>query len=379
MARGPRRGRPGAAAPSPARSRPGASTGCGSRSPRGPAPRPGGRRPRRRRRAACRCAAQRPTICSRKLEEAQAQHVVAAPHPLVLAVGGEEELLEVVAADRDEVGQLRRNGRARRRGSASPASRRSCSSRGTHGRARCSRSTSLSTSARAASNSRHSVTKGNMIVQRAAPGAADQRLHLHPHDARPVEPDPDRAPAERRVRLVGALHVGQHLVRADVEGAEHHRLVARRVEDAGVERGELARASARWCARGTAARCGTGRRRPRRTSAGSAGRPSARRSCAAAASRRRGSSPACRAAPHRRPAPRAACRPSRGRPWRRSPRGAGARCPRSPSTRIGSPFIASRVMRAAWMTSGIASARATMAAWLPTEPSSSTTPRSLRP
>ena len=38
-------------------------------------------------------------------QEAQAQHVVAPPHQLVLAVGGEEELLEVVAADRDEVGQ----------------------------------------------------------------------------------------------------------------------------------------------------------------------------------------------------------------------------------------------------------------------------------
>ena len=42
---------------------------------------------------------------------------------------------------------------------------------------------------------------------------------------------------------------------------------------------------------------------------------------------------------------------------------------------MASPFSASRVMRAAWMTSGMASARATMAAWLPTEPSSSTTPR----
>ena len=161
-------------------------------------------------------------------------------------------------------------------------------------------------------------------MQGAALGAAQQRLHLHAHDARPVETDPDRPPAERRVGLVLALHVGQHLVRADVEGAEDHRLVAGGIEDAGIERGEIGCAWARWRGSGTAARCGTGRRRARRISAGSAGRPSGRRSCRATASRRRGWSPACRAARHRPAAPRAASRPSRGTPWRRV--SSGRRC-----------------------------------------------------
>ena len=205
------------------------------------------------------CAAQRATICSRKSRKLDAQHVVAAAHQLVLAVGGEEELLEVVAADRDEVGELEeavgREGEARglEHGADLELARARCGRAPARARARRGRG------ARAASNSAASATKGNMIVQRPALGAADQRLHLHAHDARAVEPDADRPPAERRVRLVGALHVGQHLVRADVEGAEDHRLVA------GASRGCGRRARRARRASGTVVRirnCSSVRKRP---------------------------------------------------------------------------------------------------------------------
>ncbi len=68
--------------------------------------------------------------------------------------------------------------------------------------------------------------KGEHDGQRAALGRADERLKLHPHHPRLVQPNPDRAPAHRRVRLVIGLHIGQHLVRADIKRAEHHALLA---------------------------------------------------------------------------------------------------------------------------------------------------------
>src|ERR1700722_8598112 len=49
---------------------------------------------------------------------------------------------------------------------------------------------------------------------------ADQGAKLHPQQRRAVEPDAKGAPSERRVLLIDALHVGQELVAAEVEGAE---------------------------------------------------------------------------------------------------------------------------------------------------------------
>src|ERR1700733_14770897 len=46
---------------------------------------------------------------------------------------------------------------------------------------------------------------------------ADEGAELHPQKRRTVEPDAQRAPAERGVLLLHALHVGQELVAADVE------------------------------------------------------------------------------------------------------------------------------------------------------------------
>ena len=79
-----------------------------------------------------------------------------------------------------------------------------------------------------------------MIFERAAAGGAQQRAQLRAQQGRPVEPEPDRAPAERRILLLDVAHIGQHLVAADVERAEGHRLVAGGVEHGAVERVLLA-------------------------------------------------------------------------------------------------------------------------------------------
>ena len=54
--------------------------------------------------------------------------------------------------------------------------------------------------------------------------------------AGPVEPDANGPPAERRIFLLEPLHIGQHLVAADVERAESDRAVAGRVEHGAVKR-----------------------------------------------------------------------------------------------------------------------------------------------
>ena len=54
-------------------------------------------------------------------------------------------------------------------------------------------------------------------------------------EGRAVQTDADAAPAERGVLLLEALHIGQELVAADVEGAEGDRPIARRFENGAVE------------------------------------------------------------------------------------------------------------------------------------------------
>ena len=78
-------------------------------------------------------------------------------------------------------------------------------------------------------------------AQLAAGGGAQQRAHLAAQQAGPVEAEPDRAPAQRRVLLLDVAHIGQHLVAADVERAERHRLAAGGVEHGAIERQLLAR------------------------------------------------------------------------------------------------------------------------------------------
>jgi hypothetical protein len=75
--------------------------------PARPAPRSGRPHPRRRRTAAVpEGGAQHSDDAFQEGQERQVQRVIAAAHPFVLAVGGKEELLQVVAADRDEIGQF---------------------------------------------------------------------------------------------------------------------------------------------------------------------------------------------------------------------------------------------------------------------------------
>ena len=71
--------------------------------------------------------------------------------------------------------------------------------------------------------------------QRPAIRRPDQRLQLHTHHTRFIQPHPDRAPAECRVRLIGGLHVGQNFIRADIERAEDHPLTARCLKNALIE------------------------------------------------------------------------------------------------------------------------------------------------
>ena len=55
------------------------------------------------------------------------------------------------------------------------------------------------------------------------PGAGAQHgAQLRAEHAGPVEADADSPPAQRRIFLVDLLHIGQHLVAADVESAKRH-------------------------------------------------------------------------------------------------------------------------------------------------------------
>ena len=72
-------------------------------------------------------------------------------------------------------------------------------------------------------------------AQRAAAAGAQKCADLAAQQAGTVEAEPDRAPAQRRVFLDLGAHVGQHLVAADVEGAEGHRLGAGGIEHRAVQ------------------------------------------------------------------------------------------------------------------------------------------------
>ncbi len=96
---------------------------------------------------------------------------------------------------------------------------------GTEVARRRSRAISRLTSARAMSTSPMAVTIGSSSLQLEPGRGPQQRSHLRAQQPRTVEPEADRAPAQRRVLLLRLAQIGQHLVAADVEGAEHHRLL----------------------------------------------------------------------------------------------------------------------------------------------------------
>ncbi len=73
-------------------------------------------------------------------------------------------------------------------------------------------------------------------LQRAAAAGPQQRADLAAQQSRPVEPEPDRAPAERGIFLDHGLHIGQRLVAADVERPERHGLGAGGIQHRAIER-----------------------------------------------------------------------------------------------------------------------------------------------
>ena len=58
------------------------------------------------------------------------------------------------------------------------------------------------------------------MIFSARPPPARQRANLAAQQTGTVQPEPDRAPAERRIFLDHRFHVGQRPVAADIEGAE---------------------------------------------------------------------------------------------------------------------------------------------------------------
>ena len=75
-----------------------------------------------------------------------------------------------------------------------------------------------------------------MTLSSRPPAARSSARILAAQQSRPVESEPDRTPAQSRVLLLDIAHIGQHLVPADVEGAECHRPVAGGIQHGAIER-----------------------------------------------------------------------------------------------------------------------------------------------
>jgi len=74
-------------------------------------------------------------------------------------------------------------------------------------------------------------------VERAPSRGAHERAKLLAQDRRPVEQDAQGAPTQCRILFAIGAEVGQQLVAADVQRAEHHGPIARLVVDALVQLG----------------------------------------------------------------------------------------------------------------------------------------------
>ena len=153
----------------------------------------------------------------------------------VAAVGGVQELHQVVGADREEIHaldqriELEQQRRHLDHGADLDAIRQLVAAAAQRGQLALDQLLGLVELGAGRDHREHDL-------QLAAGGGLQQRADLAAHQARPVEPEPDRAPAERRVLLGLVAHVGQDLVAADIERAERHRLVLRGIEHRAVER-----------------------------------------------------------------------------------------------------------------------------------------------
>ena len=71
-------------------------------------------------------------------------------------------------------------------------------------------------------------------------GRPQQSADLRAQQARPIQPDPDGAPAQSRIFFIHFGHIGQDFIAADIERAEGHGQIARAFEHRTIERGLLA-------------------------------------------------------------------------------------------------------------------------------------------
>ena len=175
----------------------------------------------------------------KELQEPAVERVIAPPHQFILAIGRKEELLEVIAADRDEIDLLEKavRGEGQRGCFQHRAHLDACGHHMAQGRL------AVQLSHQMGAGGGEFVRLGNEGKhdrQLAPLRRPDQRLQLHAQHAGFVQPDADRAPAHRRVRLVLRLHVRQDLVRSDVQRAEGHTAALGGIEHARIDRRQLA-------------------------------------------------------------------------------------------------------------------------------------------
>ncbi len=77
----------------------------------------------------------------------------------------------------------------------------------------------------------HAGDQGEHHAERAPLSGPDQGAQLQAQQGWPVQAQAHRAPAQGRVVLALGVQIGQHLVAAQVQGAEDHRHVAGAVDD----------------------------------------------------------------------------------------------------------------------------------------------------
>ena len=110
-----------------------------------------------------------------------------------------------------------------------------CSLRGNCSPIFDSRCISFCSSSRTVRSSETSVTIGSMMRSSWPAEARSMRAQLRAQQARPVERQADRPPAERRVFFFRRAEIGHDLVAADIERAEGHRLAGRLLHDVAIE------------------------------------------------------------------------------------------------------------------------------------------------
>ena len=184
--------------------RPATSRSSGSRGRSAPSPRSACRPARRTGSPACPSRSPASTICFSARRNGTDSGSKRSDKLRVAAVGRHDELEQVVGADRDEIDRLHQLVELpqQRRHLDHRAELEAASADDGAKRDRCR--TSRSMISRACAISPSSVTIGSISCSSRPPAALQQRADLRAQQARPVERQPDRAPAQRRVLLLRA-------------------------------------------------------------------------------------------------------------------------------------------------------------------------------